>query len=330
MMDPAGYVIDDHLAHEPLRALGWRVDWVPWNREGVDWCAYDVAVIRSTWDYQLQPDAFLAVLAGIEQRGVRLENGLELVRWNSSKTYLRDLAALGVPTAPSVWREELRRGDLPVLFDEVASDEIVIKPVVSANAMGTWRLDRTTARARASELESFFAGRPFIVQPMARAILGEGEYSLFYFNGAFSHAILKTPKAGDFRVQEEHGGVIRAVKASRALRDAGAATLKAVGDAPLYARADFVRSNAKANANAAGARGDAYWLMELELIEPALYLRMDAGAPTRFARALDARMAGGQAASVAPQSPQNRAPGSVTAAPQAPHSPVRKRPQSEQ
>src|SRR4029077_3073072 len=94
-----------------------------------------------------------------------------------------------------------------------------------------------------------------------------------------SHTILKTPKAHDFRVQEEHGGIIRAVEAERELRAAGDTALRALDSVPLYARADFVRAN----------HGRGFWLMELELIEPSLYLRMDAGAPERFAQALHDR-----------------------------------------
>lgn len=90
--DPADYVIDDELAHAPLAALGWRVDTIPWPRTKVDWQTYDAVVIRSTWDYIDHPDAFLDVLAEVEHSGTPLFNGLDLVRWNVRKTYLRDLA----------------------------------------------------------------------------------------------------------------------------------------------------------------------------------------------------------------------------------------------
>ncbi len=281
LADPADYVIDDEHAYEPLRALGWRVEAVPWNRPGVAWGEFELVVIRSTWDYHHDPDAFLAVLAEIERQGVRLENRLDLVRWNLRKTYLRDLAARGVQIVPTVWRDRLGAGELERLLEEVPGAEAVIKPVVGANAEGAFRLDRRAARRRAGEVEEYFSDRALMAQPLVRAVLEEGELSLFYFGGEHSHTILKTPESGDFRVQEEHGGNIRAVVAEDALRDAGRAALEAVGEAPLYLRADFVRSN----------DGASFWLMELELIEPSLYLRMDPQAPGRFARALGARMA---------------------------------------
>ncbi len=277
--DPTGFVIDDHLAYGPLQDLGWHVEDVPWRR-AASWDAYDAVVIRSTWDYQRHPDAFLAALADIERAGTPLFNGLDLVRWNLRKTYLRDLAARGIPVVPTVWRDRLLPGELPGLLEEVGADEVVVKPVVGANADGAFRLDRRAARERAAEVESYYADRALMAQPFVPAVTGEGEFSVFYFNGGHSHTIRKTPKAADFRVQEEHGGIIRAVSAAADLRAAGDAALGAIGEAPLYARADFVR---------AGDGG--FWLMELELIEPALYLRTDAGAPERFARALHERAA---------------------------------------
>ena len=281
LADRGDFVMDDDLAHAPLWSLGWQVDPVPWNRPGVDWREYEAVVIRSPWDYHYQLEAFLEVLAKIEQSGARLLNGLDIVRWNLRKTYLRDLAARGLSTIPTVWRERLGPGELEGVFAEVGSDGMVIKPVVSASAKGAFRIDATSVRERAGEVEAYFADRALMAQPLARAILDEGEYSLLYLNGEHSHSIRKTPREGDFRVQEEHGGAIRPVTAGDALVQAGHRALAAIEQVPLYARADFVRSN----------DGQSWWLMELELVEPSLYLRMDPGAPDRFARALVTRMA---------------------------------------
>lgn len=279
MADPAGYVIDDDLAHEPLRALGWEVENVPWSRPGVRWSGFDLVVVRSTWDYHHRPEAFLEVLEGIARAGTRIENPLPLMRWNLRKTYLRDLAARGVPIVPTSWRDGLSAADLPGLFDEFAADEIVLKPVLGANADGAFRLDRTAAARRAGELARYFGGRPCLAQPFLPSIVQTGEHSLFYFNGRLSHAVLKTPAAGDFRVQEEHGGVITAVEPGPSLEAAGGTVLAALDEVPLYARVDL----------AAGADSSSWLLMELELVEPSLYLRMEKGAPRRFARAVARR-----------------------------------------
>jgi glutathione synthase/RimK-type ligase-like ATP-grasp enzyme len=280
LSDPTGFVIDDDLAHEPMRRRGWRVDTVPWDAQGIDWHRYDIVVIRSTWDYQHRAAAFLETLDAIEGAGTRLENSLDIVRWNMRKTYLRDLAAHGVATLPTVWREGLASGELLPMFDAVQSEEVIIKPIMGGNAQGAYRLDRARARALAAEIEPYYATKPLMMQPFEPAVVSEGEYSLFYFNGAYSHCVLKVPKAGDFRVQEEHGGNILAVNAEPALREAGSAAMAAIPETLLYARADFVRH-----------QDGTFRVMELELVEPALYLRMDPDAPDRFAEAIIARAA---------------------------------------
>ena len=263
--DPAGFVIDDDLAIEPLAKRGWQVETLPWDRPGVDWRRYQLVVIRSTWDYQHHAEGFLDVLATIENCGVRLENGSEIARWNMRKTYLRDLATRGIEIVPTFWREQLAAGELLPLFEELRSDEAVIKPIMSANAEGAWRLDRAQVKSRAAEIEAYFARRPLMIQPFERGIVEEGEYSMIYLNGEHSHSILKVPKRGDFRVQEEYGSEIIPVLPEPALRAAGDAAIAAIGRRLLYARADLVRN------------GDVFRVMELELVEPGLYLRTAAG-----------------------------------------------------
>jgi hypothetical protein len=274
LSDPAGFVIDDDLAHAPLARRGWQVENLPWDRPDVDWKRYDRVVLRSTWDYQHHQEKFLATLATIEAAGVPLDNSLRIVRWNMHKTYLRDLKERGVVTVPTLWREGLAPGELLPLFDELASDEAVIKPVTSGNAEGAYHLNRARAKAQAAEIEKYYTGRPLMMQPFERGILAEGEFSLIYFNGELSHSILKVPKPGDFRVQEEHGADIQAVRPEAALVAAGNSAIAAIGERLLYARADLVRHDS------------GFRLMELELVEPAIYLRMDRGAPDRFADAV--------------------------------------------
>jgi hypothetical protein len=274
------YVIDDELAFEPLGALGWRVDSIPWQQPHVAWRDYDAVVIRSTWDYTETPDAFLSVLSDVERAGAPLFNPLRLVRWNLRKTYLLDLAARGIPVVPTLRRDRLCTEELGGLCDELGASDIVVKPVIGLNAEGAFRLAAGAGRDAIAPVAEHYADRELLAQPFVPAISTEGEFSLFYFNGEHSHTVLKTPQAGDFRVQEEHGGAIRAVQAEADLLAAGDAALTAVGEEPLYARADFVRAPDDAG----------FWLMELELIEPSLYLRTDPGAPWRFARALHDRV----------------------------------------
>lgn len=273
-MDDLGwYVADDDLAIGPLRELGFAVSTISWRQTARKWSEFEAVIIRTPWDYQSSPDEFLRVLAEIEKQ-TRLENHLDVVRWNLAKTYLRDMGSRGTRIVPSIWQPQYSKQEFEHWRSVLRADELIIKPVVSATAEHTYRLasyDRS--------LEGIFATRPFLVQPFIPNIVDEGEFSLFYFNGRYSHAINKLPKANDFRVQEEHGGIITAMEPDDELLLAGDDVVSKIEQDLLYARVDFVRD------------GDGeLCLMELELIEPALYLRMDMQAPTRFARAIQERL----------------------------------------
>jgi glutathione synthase/RimK-type ligase-like ATP-grasp enzyme len=271
MDDMAGYVSDDELAVEPLASLGWHVETVSWRDRGVDWSRFDLVVIRTTWDYQKYPDEFIATLERIDT-ATRLENSLDVVGWNLDKRYLRELYSRGVRIVPTIWDGVYDKSSFDQWLAELETDEVIIKPTVSATAQNTFRLKHFD-----EELTAIFEQRPFIVQPFLRTVIDEGEYSLFFFNSELSHTILKTPKPGDFRVQEEHGGLITETQPSEKLLDAARKVIRAIDQGLLYARVDLVRDH-----------DDEFAVMELELIEPALYLRMNADGPQRFAVAIDA------------------------------------------
>lgn len=271
-----GFVTYDAEAVPYLEAFGWAVDLVPW-RADVDWGAYDLVVIRSPWDYQDAPEAFLSVLATIDASGARLENPLDVVRWNLRKTYLRDLESAGVRIVPTAWGGALTADHLGVLIAEWGAPEVVVKPVVGANADDAFRLG---ARGKWDAAVSTFAAREHMVQPFVRSVVEEGEFSVFVFGGTVSHTILKTPASGDFRVQEEHGGRIRGVEPEPALLALAEAALAAVPhpEPLLYARVDAVRMP-----------DGGFAVMEVELIEPSLYFPYGPGSARRFAEAVAAR-----------------------------------------
>lgn len=269
------FVIDDEHAVGPLGELGWAVSTVSWRQKAIPWREFDAVIIRSTWDYWHDVPAFLETLADID-RQARLANPVKLVHWNLRKTYLRELERKGVRIVPTVWLDELPPGKLGRLAGRLSSDQLVIKPQVGANGDDAFRLSPSDDRNRLQFLAGRFSHRACMLQPFRKSVLDEGEFSLFFFDGTPSHAILKTPVTGEFRSQEERGGVIRRVEPESLLVRRGCEALSAVTPRPLYARADLVRDDA----------GD-FELMELELIEPSLYLRMDPDAPVRFARAVD-------------------------------------------
>lgn len=255
------FVIDDALAISELGRRGWQVDEVPWTRDAA-WDTYACAVVRTTWDYQQDPPRFLAALDRIAA-ATRLWNPVEVIGWNLHKSYLGELARRGVAVVPTTYG----RGHPPA----VLPGRHVLKPVVSANADDTFVVDGGVA----PDVAARFAGREWMLQPFVPSVLAEGEHSLFYFADRYSHAVVKRPQPGDFRVQEEHGGAIAAETPAGDLRAAADAVIAAVGQTLLQARVDLVRLEDGTPA-----------LMELELIEPSLYFRMDPGAAGRFADAL--------------------------------------------
>ena len=274
MDDISGFVSDAELSFAPMAELGWDVEMVPWQSD-VDWNAYELVYICTPWDYQNDVAGFLDVLATIENSSARLVNGLGLVHWNLQKTYLRELEMRGADIVPSRFFECFDAVRVAACFDAYSSGTIVIKPVVGANADNIFVLTRPLPDDVIDELSRVFTGCPFFVQPFVDSVRSEGEYSLFFFSGEYSHAILKKPKPGDFRTQEEHGADILSVEAPAALVDTARHVLGVVSPQPVYVRADFVRGT-----------GERFLLMELELIEPALYFRTDPGSAGRFARAL--------------------------------------------
>lgn len=276
MPDPGDFVTDYDLAIGPLAALGWQVDELPWRTPGIDWARFDAVYICTPWDYPEHTGEFLDVLQAIDASPAILVNDFELVRWSLEKTYLRDLESRGAAIVPSLWCDDIANADMDAWFRRLGSDTIVIKPVIGANARDTLVLRGPVADELRAQLLQTFAARPCFVQPFMNSILDDGEYSLFFLGGDYSHAIRKLPKAGDFRVQEEHGAEIRPVEAAEDLVAAAAGILALVTPPPVYARVDFVRD----------ARGKPL-LMELEVIEPSLYLRTDERAPGRFAAAFD-------------------------------------------
>jgi hypothetical protein len=286
MENDAGWSIDADLAFPHMEELGWQVAPVPWRTAQCDWNSFDAVYIGTPWDYPQALEQFVQLLEKIDRSRAILVNDVALVKWTIPKTYLRDLGERGVDIVPSLWFDNLAAGVPESAFDLFAVDAIIIKPVVSTNATDTILLHRNNVAAMSGQLYRTFSNRPFVIQPFIDNIRREGEFSLFYFDASYSHAIQKVPKSGDFRVQEEYGADITAVQPEPALTIAGDKVIREVRPTPVYARVDFVRD-----------RHGRFLLMELEVIEPSMYLRMDENAPQRFAAAFDnyvSRVAGRQ------------------------------------
>lgn len=270
------FEVYDDLLIKPLSQLGWSVDMVSWRDRQVDWNTFEAVIIRSPWDYQQDAQLFMQVLEEIDQSSARLENPLDLVKWNIDKTYLRELEQEGILIVPTLWGRRLEAEQLDKAFEQLDTRELVIKPTVSANADDTFRVKQEVKLQTKREMLRTFYDRAYMIQPFMKSIVTEGEFSLFYFGGEYSHTILKTPGKGDFRVQEEHGGILASVEPETKLLKRAQQTMARLQPQPLYARADYVRTE-----------DDDFALMELELIEPSLYFNMDPESPRRFARIFD-------------------------------------------
>ncbi len=274
MEEIGNFVADSDLSIAPMADLGWEVEMLPWRRD-VDWNDYDLVYICTPWDYQHDVEAFLGVLEAIERSSARLVNSLDLVRWNLEKTYLRELEMRGADIVPSIFFDRFDAGRIAACFGAHNTGRIVVKPVVGANSDHIFVLTEPLPDDVVEDLEQTYECRPFFVQPFIDSVQSEGEYSLFFFGGDYSHAILKRPRPGDFRTQEEHGADILRIDAPAALIATARSVLGVVNPQPVYVRADFVRDT-----------GVRFRLMELELIEPSLYFRTDPGSASRFAKAL--------------------------------------------
>jgi len=260
----------DQMLFAPLKAVGWLAEEVSWRKSDVDWNNYDVVVIRTTWDYQDDVEEFMACLQRIEASTAELQNSLKIVEWNISKRYLSDLQNQGINIVPTLWFDSFSLAELQLGFIHFDTSEIILKPLVSANADHTYRLTAENLNAQAEQLKSVFCKREFMLQPFLNAVVDEGEYSLFYFAGQYSHSILKQPKAGDFRVQEEHGGQLKSIQPCEDMLTTARHCLAALPADVLYARIDLIRHKKE------------FAVIEIELIEPSLYFNMDTESAQRF------------------------------------------------
>lgn len=271
------FFIYDDLVKPYLAKLGWTVDDVCWRDQTVDYSQYDVVVVRSTWDYQAFAEQFMHTLSRIEASGALLENPFKLMEWNVSKSYLKDLAGKGVAILPTLWLSSFDSAAIQGAYSHFDASEIIIKPLVSANADFTYRLNIDVFRSKEQVIKAELENREIMIQAFEKTILDKGEFSLFYFDGEYSHAINKMPADGDFRVQEEHGGQLQSIQPSAAMFSLAQQTLSALPDKALYARIDMLDTD----------KGLA--IIEVELIEPSLYFNMDEGSAKRFAEAISKR-----------------------------------------
>jgi glutathione synthase/RimK-type ligase-like ATP-grasp enzyme len=247
----------------------------PWTAH-IDDCSalreHPLVLPLLAWGYHLDHARWLRACETWEDAGVPIANPATVLAWNSDKRYLAQLAASGIAIPHTTWTDRLTIEQVDAMFEATGADRLIAKPVVSGGAWKTRRL------VRGEPLEGTPEGAAML-QPYLPTIETEGETSLLFFGGQFSHAVNKRPAAGEFRIQVEFGGVYTGVDPPPEAIALAQRTLAAI-DAPLlYARIDLVPGE------------DGRWLlMEAELIEPDFYLGQDPAAGAKFAQAVAARL----------------------------------------
>ena len=260
--------------HKALAPKNVELVEINWRLGESSFDGIDAAIIGTTWDYQDDQELFLDKLSWIESK-MSLFNSVRTVQWNIDKRYLKELGEAGAATIPTVWTDNCSQDVLNGAFDQLDCNKIVVKRQVGAGAEGQFSLERgETVPAEVS------FDRPMMIQPFLQSVCDEGEYSFIFVDGAFSHALVKRPATGDYRVQSYFGGCEEAVSPSPAdLKAAQAIADYFTQDAPLYARIDMVRGS-----------DNNLVLMEAEMIEPYLYPVEGPGLGEKMAEALMKRL----------------------------------------
>ena len=268
----ADYSAEWRWAFDPQAAMlehaGLDVRAVPWTtNEPLD--GFDLILPLVAWGYHRDPAGWLRLLDRFEANRWPVANPVPVLRWNSDKAYLSELASAGVATVPSITVDALDDPELEKARQQLGCEELVVKPLVSASAHGTFRLTPS------DQVPQSVRGRRMLVQPWLDRIVDAGEYSLILFQDEFSHSVRKIPRPGEFRVQPEFGGIVTRCEPPEGGVALALHALEQAPDNSSYARVDLVIGN-----------NDALQIIELEMIEPALFVAQAPDAAPRFAAAV--------------------------------------------
>jgi glutathione synthase/RimK-type ligase-like ATP-grasp enzyme len=238
-----------------------------WDNPEVQWSAYDLVLIRSTWDYYLKPVEFQSWVSQFVHTKTQLLNSPEIILQNTHKFYLKTLSDKGIAIIPTRFSsDEIAIESLQIW------EKVVIKPAISAGSHETEVFE--TAHLSQETLNMKIGEGDWLIQPFLEEIKESGEISMLFFGGEFSHAIQKVPKSGDFRVQKQFGSQYIHFEPSVHLIQQAKHTVEITGRKAVYARVDGVMTE----------RG--FLLMEVEMIEPDLFFEYEAAGPARFVEAV--------------------------------------------
>lgn len=266
--------IDDMILYDELLLRGHTVTPLVWDSAEAKNPEGDLLLVRSPWDYFERPDEFKAWMGLMQSQNAPLYNRPEDILWNLKKSYLAEYESQGIAIVPTLF---LNKGEelSSEFFEEIGTQNLVIKPQEGANAFMTERLVGLGIEQSIAKINALLSERDFMIQPFLPEVVDEGEWSLVYFNGKYSHGFLKCPKKGDFRVQEEHGGSLHAPDVPENIVFSADQVVSLIENTPLYARVDGVMVEGQ------------FLLMELEMFEPELYFRVSDKAAPNMADAIE-------------------------------------------
>lgn len=262
---------------QALIARGLHATLANWQQP-TDWKQYDAVFLRGCSEYFHDSDAFVTWLKQLKSLGIPTINHSETVLWNLNKRYLQMLEQNGFPIIPSRFYSQGSHLNLASQLDDAGWPQAIIKPCISAGAFETFRLSRANAAQYQSKADMILKSCDLIIQPFMEEILDEGEWSLLFAEDRLSHAVIKNAKAGDFRIQDVHGGTYQTITPPQALVDHARRALTCAPHPPLYSRVDGIMH-----------RGE-FLIMEIELIEPFLYSTVHEPIIDLLARAIASRV----------------------------------------
>lgn len=269
-------LLEDELVKDALQQQGLKVARLSWSDPDFDWRLTRSAIFRTTWDYFDRFDEFKPWLDKVQQQTLLL-NPAQTLLWNLNKRYLLDLQAKGINIVETHLLEQ--SDNLVEKMQQIACEQAIVKPLISGCARNTFKLDLQQAAGMQQQFEQLARQEGYMLQPFQHNICTEGELSLMVMGGKVTHAVQKVAKQGDFRVQDDHGGMVYPYRANAEEVAFAEAAIAACEPVPLYGRVDIVRDN---NGKLA--------IMELELIEPELFFRFHRPATFKLAEAVKQKL----------------------------------------
>ena len=257
----ANLYLEDRLVVEALQRKGLKVIRVAWDDPQVDWNTVSAVIFRSTWDYAERFDAFQAWLQALPA-STRCINSRQILDWNSNKRYLIELEAKGIPVPPTAFVEQGDAPSLAALCTKHGWTDVVIKPIVGAGGIDTFRLHSSEWEGFEAQWQTLCRKRAMMVQETQEKIVTEGEWSFMLMGETVTHAILKRAKTGEFRVQDDFGGTVHAWEMTPEQTAFAERVARVMDPVPVYTRVDAFTDNQGRLA-----------VGELELIEPELWFR---------------------------------------------------------